>query len=533
MDCWTLLQLPDDADERSIKRSYARQLKSTRPEDDREAFQRLRQAYESALLLARERQPGPLQAAHAEPAPLPAEAENLRQWSQLLDMRVQQSPPQPAEAPEQRLLLGLTPGNLPQRWQQAVQQDCRQGFEAGLLRHCLTRPEQRTALALWAVQHLEWLMPWQQVDMTPAQQQTVRDDLLRHYLDTLEALLQAADETAFIESLRSYAEQPWMQVFDHRQQYQGAVLQLLNRCQWSLALLDQVCHVLQWDDKSGAHPGPAEAWEALMEGRQQENFYQLQQLRSSDERVWEPSILAAHLLFKPMTAKQQKNLLQDTNAQHWQACQHLAQVLSWRYPQLIERLPQKDLYFWLRFLRRPTFEQSWARLGAGLWLAIALYLLLQNHYSPGFSLTLAAVLSGIALWCSILLMSQWIPLATRFVHQDLWLSERLIPKGLDPNSKYLVLRHGLPQLVILALFGALHGGLGMLTYLGTLLLNLLQRKRLGHIDPQLSANHPWLTALHWAHWSPLQVVFLPLMLAANVFCQLYYPGFPLTTLKPF
>ncbi|MCO7572317.1 J domain-containing protein [Pseudomonas chlororaphis] len=531
MDCWTLLELPDDADERSIKRSYAKRLKTTRPDEDTEGFQRLREAYETALLLVRERQQAPEHAGAATPAP--AESENLRQWSQLLDMRCENRPVQRAEPPEQRLLLGLTPRNVPERWQQALQLDCRQGFEAGLLRYCLSHPEQRTAIALWAVQQLEWLVPWQQLSMSPAQQQILRDDLLRHYLKILEAHLQAGDEAAFIEQLRSYAEQPWMQVFDHRQQYQYAVLQLLNRTRWSLSLLDQVCHCFQWDDKTGAHPGPTEDWEALMERRQQESFYQLQQLRSADERVREPSILAAHLLFKPMTAKQQKDLLQDTDAQHWQACQHLAQLLTWRYPQLIERLPQKDLYFWLRFLRRPTFEQSWARLWASLSLAIAMYLLLQNHYSPGFCITLALVLSCIPVWFSILLMSQWIPLATRLVHLDLWLSERLIPKRLDPDGKYLVLRHGLPQLVLLAAFGALQGGLGMLTYLGMILLNLLQRRRLGHIDPQLSASHPWLTALHWAHWSPLQVVFLPLMLAANVFCQLYYPGFPLTTLRPF
>ena len=85
MDCWALLELPDDADERSIKRCYAKRLKTTRPDDDAEGFQRLREAYETALLLARERQQAPEHAGAATPAP--AEPENLRQWSQLLDMR--------------------------------------------------------------------------------------------------------------------------------------------------------------------------------------------------------------------------------------------------------------------------------------------------------------------------------------------------------------------------------------------------------------------------------------------------------------
>ena len=53
MDCWAVLQLADDADERTIKRTYARLLKSCRPDDDAEGFQRLREAYEQALHIAR------------------------------------------------------------------------------------------------------------------------------------------------------------------------------------------------------------------------------------------------------------------------------------------------------------------------------------------------------------------------------------------------------------------------------------------------------------------------------------------------
>ena len=48
-DCWAVLGMAPTADEREIKRAYARLLKTTRPEDDAEAFQRLRQAFEAAL----------------------------------------------------------------------------------------------------------------------------------------------------------------------------------------------------------------------------------------------------------------------------------------------------------------------------------------------------------------------------------------------------------------------------------------------------------------------------------------------------
>ncbi|WP_419735890.1 hypothetical protein [Pseudomonas sp. COR18] len=49
MSCWEVLGLPSDADPRSIKRQYASLLKRTRPDDDPEGFQRLREAYEQAL----------------------------------------------------------------------------------------------------------------------------------------------------------------------------------------------------------------------------------------------------------------------------------------------------------------------------------------------------------------------------------------------------------------------------------------------------------------------------------------------------
>lgn len=46
---YALLELEPDADERSVKRAYAKRLRITRPDDDPEAFQQLHEAYKSAL----------------------------------------------------------------------------------------------------------------------------------------------------------------------------------------------------------------------------------------------------------------------------------------------------------------------------------------------------------------------------------------------------------------------------------------------------------------------------------------------------
>lgn len=51
---YALLDIGEDADERTIKRAYARLLKTTRPDEDPEAFQRLHEAYQEALALHRE-----------------------------------------------------------------------------------------------------------------------------------------------------------------------------------------------------------------------------------------------------------------------------------------------------------------------------------------------------------------------------------------------------------------------------------------------------------------------------------------------
>jgi hypothetical protein len=53
---WQTLDIAPTADEREIRRAYARQLKSRQHEEDAEFFSRLRWAYETALVLARARE---------------------------------------------------------------------------------------------------------------------------------------------------------------------------------------------------------------------------------------------------------------------------------------------------------------------------------------------------------------------------------------------------------------------------------------------------------------------------------------------
>lgn len=57
MDIWTRLGLEPTQDTGVIRRAYAKQLRSTHPEDDPEGFQELRSAYEQALKAAKEPMP--------------------------------------------------------------------------------------------------------------------------------------------------------------------------------------------------------------------------------------------------------------------------------------------------------------------------------------------------------------------------------------------------------------------------------------------------------------------------------------------
>jgi len=97
MSHWQLLELTPDADERSIKRAYARLLKSHRPDEDPDAFQRLREAYEASLDEARWRaqlddeDTGPL----IEPA-LAASEPALEHAAPQVDNPLATRPPEPS-----------------------------------------------------------------------------------------------------------------------------------------------------------------------------------------------------------------------------------------------------------------------------------------------------------------------------------------------------------------------------------------------------------------------------------------------------
>ncbi|WP_413664542.1 tetratricopeptide repeat protein [Microbulbifer sp. CNSA002] len=57
MNCWEIIGIPPTVDIKSIKRAYAKKLKTHRPDEDPEGFQSLRAAFEKALKEAKRYQP--------------------------------------------------------------------------------------------------------------------------------------------------------------------------------------------------------------------------------------------------------------------------------------------------------------------------------------------------------------------------------------------------------------------------------------------------------------------------------------------
>lgn len=535
MDCWTLLQLPEEADERTIKRTYARLLKSCRPDDDAEGFQRLREAYEEALAYSRwradwEEDDTTVQAPVAEQA-----YGNLNDLAELMDISTLQ--PAPFEAPKadpaQALLNGLVAHNLDIRWAQAQQQSCTEAFQTGLLRHCFDNPGERCAIGSWAVQHLEWLTPWQQVTMTPWQHDALTGELLQDYRRTLQELLEQKAEREFITQLTQYSHQPWLRVFDLQQQWQRIVLQLLHDSQWSVPLFERVCQTFGWDDQKGVFPEPAWMWRELVSRCEQESFYANLQDKAQEMRHPPADAQAARLLLTPMSTTQQHRMIEGFGENEWNACQHLGEVLTWRYPKLLERLPNPDAFFWRKFVPRPIYTQVFIRVWAVFALGIGLSLLNTPSAQLDIQSTLLfMVMAFVPAGVAFRVTQFWASMSSTYRVPDLWLSQYLIPKRLNPSKYWLVIRHGVPQALMLVACGLMLGVLGIVTYVGALLINLLHTKRIGQISHKFSQGYPWLNGLHWAFWSPLQAAFLVVMVAVIIAAQHYLPAVPWTHFDP-
>nr|WP_288355562.1 J domain-containing protein [uncultured Pseudomonas sp.] len=443
MNPWTLLGLDADADTRSIKRRYAQLLKQHRPDEDPEAFQRLREAYEQALAHAAAQDQPWGDAAEQGQAPFPVAQD---------EPVVAAAAEQPAHARIEQLL------QASESLEAALQQARELGLEADLQRHLLARcaslDEEGLRILRWGMQHLQWLSPWQADYLPRSQSEALAARLLALELETLQERLQAGEERVVFDAATALLASDWLQSLDRRQQLQDGMIWMLEVTDhWSGGLFERLCRLFGWNEDTGELPCSVERWNWLCWRCERHAAGQrlLQQLKldwplRTEER-------AAWLLLKPMSERDARQLVDRFDAEDWQACDALEHMLTERYPELPEQLGLQFNEDWRRWQPRqwtvPATVYAWLLLFTAMFASslqeakLSVYLERSGGYlGLGFKDLLISV--GIVAWM-VIVSRGWSRLARYLTRLDVPLSRLLLPATWrDAGAGMLVLRHGLP-----------------------------------------------------------------------------------------
>lgn len=457
MDCWSVLDLSHDADERSIKRQYARLLKTTRPDDDPVAFQTLRDAYEQALNRAKNRVTE--DRGDSDDWPFVGQGHELspRHETPVAQSEDRQTPPtfdrdEPPVRPAVELswyeqACDTTPENLHSQRRIAQDQGCDELFQQHLARRCLLDPEDNQALIKAAVEQLHWLTPWQKVQLRAHQSHRLTQALLDSSLEQFHTLLERNEERAFLDALKALRQQPWLTSFDRQEQLEQWVMTLLlNNHDWSPALFERLSSLFGWDEKHDVYAGPLSLWMNLVQRCEKKAFIARQQ-KLLEEPADSPEAIAARLLLQPPPLDERLRLARQGDEALWQACEKLASDLTHRFPEAMEAFPESDVQSWRKLPKQVSFNPNLRAYFFGV-----LVILTTASLDPSRANATWYEIAGIALTVPVffllviyIFMSFWRPFAERIKPLDMRLSERLLPDYLSwPGYQALVLRHGIP-----------------------------------------------------------------------------------------
>ncbi len=383
-----ILGLEPGADERAIKRAYARLLKVCRPDDDPQGFQQLRDAYETALEQARRGVADGDDDAfgdddeHDDDNDMAAVAPDVyRQIDDpLLAQPVNEPEPAPAESapappaplytpPRTTALLdGLNEENLNVRWLEARAMGESREFEEAVLTHCLWHlaPDEYAFVAQ-AQACFEWLTPGQRVVTDESQQNRLRHVLLTPYAEEMRAALEEGNDARYLACLRALANSPWLQSYDGQRQLQRLALSLLDaQPEWSPERFAALCRLFHWDETRGERPDLPELWaQTIARDEEEALFVELTAKRDAAEDS--PAHRAAQMVLRVQDEDARMLAGLDYTDEDWQACGRLTDLLEIGHPALIPRFAGADIHAWQQTYHK--LNEAHGPMMRSLWLS--------------------------------------------------------------------------------------------------------------------------------------------------------------------
>ncbi|EOE5504972.1 hypothetical protein ACKJUJ_000290 [Cronobacter sakazakii] len=494
-----ILGLEPGADERAIKRAYARLLKVCRPDDDPQGFQQLRDAYETALEQARRgvadgdddafgdddehdddndmaavapdayRQiDDPPQAQPVnEPEPAPAESAP--------------APPAPLYTPPRTtaLLDGLNEENLNARWLEARAMGESREFEEAVLTRCLWHlaPDEYAFVAQ-AQACFEWLTPGQRVATDESQQNRLRHVLLTPYAEEMRAALEEGNDARYLACLRALANSPWLQSYDGQRQLQRLALSLLDaQPEWSPERFAALCRLFHWDETRGERPDLPELWAQVI-ARDEEEALFVELTAKRDAAEDSPAHRAAQMVLRVQDEDARMLAGLDYTDEDWQACGRLTDQLEIGHPALIPRFAGADIHAWQQTYHKlneahgPMMRSLWLvgmMMATFGWMLPAVY---DGTITPLGVVLRVLVAPVVAMVVGIFPLVLWRGLARPFSDRDAALSERLLPRFIYSRrrKRWRLFAHVIPFCVVSVVIALVCGRLAMWIFVVVTLL---------------------------------------------------------------